>query len=89
MLKNAIKLLSVLMMLAQVTPSLASPQFTDKQFLACEKNFLQHEKLAVELDKEQKEENPNQEKLAYLEKNLNYLDRVTDKYCSGFTAQAY
>lgn len=89
MLKNAVKFFSVLMMFAQVTPSLASPQFTDKQFLACEAKLLKHEKLAVELDKEQKEENPNQEKLAYLEKNLKYLDRITDKYCSGFTAQAY
>ena len=89
MLKKAVKCFSVLMMLAQVTPSFASAQFSDKQFLACESKLLKHEKLSIELDKEQKEENPNQEKLAYLEKNLKYLDKITDKYCTGFTAQAY
>ena len=81
--------MSVLMMLAQLGPVFASTDFSARKFLACESKLLKQEKLSIAIDKEQKQDIPDIEKISSLEKNMSIVNRFTGKHCTDFTAQAF
>ena len=86
MLKNTFKIISILILVSQISPAFAGNDFSAKRFLACESKILKHEKLSIAMDKEQKQDEPNVEKISDLESNINRLEMFTDRYCTGFTA---
>lgn len=79
MLKNAAKLLSVLMMLSHLLPAKA---ISDKQFLACEKVSIQYQTLNLKLLKEQSSINPKTQQIEKYRKGLTSLEKYNNRFCS-------
>ena len=85
MLRKTLATISVLMMIAHLSPVFAK-SISTKRFLACESGDLKIQQLNVAIDKEYKQDEPDMEKISNMEKNLAFVERFATKHCSDLTA---